>query len=354
MAHEIFGDRFISRKEPAWHRIARRIFDESEEITARQAMQEVAGGIDVRRAPVFYELDGVMTRSQEHAAIVRMPTPEDNAPRVFGVTSESWAAASYPDLAGALDELSKTHKVETAGILKKGGYAFLCFRAPDWAVKGTDPMRSYFAANFSLIPGLGHKVFHSPIRVVCWNTLTMAEGQSTINLRIPHAADALQRIQLAAALVSKFQEAQSKTRDIFDAFADHYITQAEARSVFEAAFPAPPLPAKVRLLKQTLSEAEAAVFRKSIDATLLEAIQAAEETYQRNCETVTKLRGAAIERYEAFEPSAMRGTAWAAYNAATEVSDWREGRGADESLLYGTRAQEKSRAFSKALALVEA
>jgi hypothetical protein len=56
---------------------------------------------------------------------------------------------------------------------------------------------------------------------------------------------------------------------------------------------------------------------------------------------------------EAFDPANLRGTVWAAYNAVTEVSDWREGRNADESALFGSRAQEKSRAFNAAYALVK-
>jgi hypothetical protein len=288
----------------------------------------------------------------DHVAIVRKPTVDDPQPVVLGVTSDAWVAASYPELAGALDDLATTHKVETAGVLKRGGLAFLCFRAPDWSVRG-DEMRSYFAATFSLTPGVGHKVFHSPVRVVCWNTLTMAEGQATINLSVPHASDSLQRIQLASRLVSQFKESQERTRAIFGAFADRRITGAEAEAIFAAAFPNPPVPAKVRLIKSQLNEVEAEVFKRALTPDMLQGITTAQEQYDRACERAAALRNAAVEQFEKFEPTILAGTAWAAYNAATEISDWREGRGADESALFGSRAKEKARAFGAALELVE-
>jgi hypothetical protein len=38
-------------------------------------------------------------------------------------------------------------------------------------------------------------------------------------------------------------------------------------------------------------------------------------------------------------------------NKVAENSDWREGSNADESLLFGSRAKEKARAFDAAVAL---
>jgi len=353
MAHEILGQRFIARSQPAWHNIAKRIFGEGETITAREAMVEVAGDVQVVRAPLFYEMDGKMTRADGQAAIVRKALPDSPSEVMLGVTSDKWAVTDYATLAGALDPLAAQYKVETAGLLKEGSLAFLCFRAEDWSVKG-DPMRSYFAANFSLQPGKGHKVFHSPVRVVCWNTNTQAENSATINLSIPHTADALQKIQLAAMLAARFVEMKDRAKAVFEAFAETYVTAAQAEAIFRAAFPQPSVPAKVRLLKQHLSESEAAEFKRLLTADLLMAVQVAEETYERQREQVAALIEECGRRYDAFKPANLKGTAWAAYNAVTEVSDWREGRNADYSAVLGTRAQEKSRAYVEAVKLLEA
>lgn len=352
MSHKILGDRFIARSKPGWHNIAKRIFSESEKITAREAMVEVAGDVDVVKVPMHYVIDGKQIES-DHCAIVRKPLSDDPAFKELGITSGSWTATSYAELAGALDDLSLKYPVETAGVLEDGGLAFLCLRAPDWDVKG-DEMRSYFAANFSLTPGKGHRVLHSPVRVVCWNTNTMAQGQATINLPIQHSSDALQKIQLAAKLVEQFRSMQDKAKAIFESFADLHISQKEADAIFAAAYPDPEVPSKIRLLKSMLSETEAESFKRALTADMLIGIQTAEEQYAKQCEQAVRLRSVASERFHLFDPPALRGTAWAAYNAVTEVSDWREGRGADTSLLFGSRAQEKSRAFAAAYEMIGA
>lgn len=350
MAHQIMGSRFISRSQPAWHNIAQRIFKADEVITAREAMKEVAGDIVIVRAPMTYTVDGV-TYTADDSAIVRKPTADDPQARYLGNVAGAWAVPDFAGLAGALDPLSKTHKVETAGVLNNGGLAFLCFRGEDWAVKG-DAMRSYFAANFSGTPGVGHKVFHSPVRVVCWNTNTMAEGSASINLGIPHSIDATQRIALAARLVAQFHEMKDAAKGIFEAFADRQVSAKDVDSIIYAAFQLPALPAKLRLLKTQLSETEAAAFKRALTPDLLEGLAKEQERYDRQCEATLRLREVARERFEAFDPANLRGTAWAAYNAVTEVSDWREGRGADEGALFGSRAKEKGRAYEAAAALV--
>lgn len=351
MAHLIMGNRFIARSKPAWHNIAKRIFSEDEQITARQAMAEVAGDISFIRSPLYAEIDGAQFKLDKQNAIFRKPTADDPSPLFLGMATDAWAMPTYAELAGALDDLSKTYKVETAGILQDGGLAFLCFRGEDWAIKG-DEMRSYFAANFSCTPGVGHKVFHSPVRVVCWNTNTMADEQATINLSIPHSADALQRIQLASKLVSQFHEMKDKSKAIFEAFADQQVTSKDVDTIIYAAFQLPALPAKLRLIKQQLSDTEAETFKRALTPNLLIDLEKAQDTYDKQCEMTMRLREVARERFESFDPANLRGTVWAAYNAVTEVADWREGRNADEGALFGGRAKEKSRAYEAAMALV--
>lgn len=354
MSHEIMGSRFLARSKPAWHNLGS-VFAEDEKLTASQAVARVAGDITFEKHPVYYGAPDAVGRPAFHEipdqrAIVRLATADSPA-KVLGLATDSWAADSYHDLARTLDPLHPSYPVETAGVLKDGGLLFLCFRGEDWAVKG-DAMRSYFAANLSMTPGEGHRIFHSPVRVVCWNTNTMAQGQATINLSVPHSADAKQRFTLAAKLVTQFAEMKDKAQAIFTAFGDRQVTAKDVDDIIYAAFQLPKLPSKLALLKHTLSETEAQAFRKGLTADLLLDLNREQERYDRQCETVAKLRDAARESFEKFNPANLRGTAWAAYNAVTEVADWREGRSADESALFGSRAQEKSRAFEAAMALV--
>jgi len=355
LSHEILGKRFIARSKPAWHEIADEIFPEDADVTATEAMAKVAGDVDVDSRELYYQNEsGAWTRAAKHVAIVRGPLKDDPKDKVFGVTSEGWVHASYKQLAAPLDAVSEKYKVETAALLKDGGLAFICFRAPDWAVKG-DEMRSYLTANFSLTPGTGHRLFTSNIRTVCWNTNTMGQSYSRINLAVPHTADALQKIELTAALVTEFEATQHKAKEVCEAFADRHVSREEAQAIFEAAFPKPNVPAKLRLFKDRLSDTEFESMKRGgiLTPDLLMGLETAQEKYDKDCETAEALQRCAYEQFEAFEPSRLGGTAWAAYNACTEVSDWREGRNAASSALFGSRAQEKSRAFAAAATLVK-
>lgn len=351
MSDNILGQRFITRERPAWHNLGT-IFPRDRVITASEAMIEVAGDVKASPYPLYYEIDGTRYRADKLVAIVRNKLPDDDQFRILGVTSDSWNALSYGKLAEALDPLSKTFKVETAGILNRGGLAFICFRAEDWDVRG-DEMRSYLCSNMSLTPGIGHSFFHSAIRVVCWNTNTTAKRQATINLRIPHDSDVLAKMELASRLVTQFVSVRNKTKEIFESFADTMIGSKDVENIFRAAFPDPALPTKLRLLKDQLSRDEAEVFKQSLTADLLRGLEKAQSDYDRGIETARILRETALERFERFDPPRLRGTAWGAYNAVTEVSDWRDGRNADQSALFGSRAQEKSRAFVKTLEIVK-
>lgn len=352
MSHEIMGQRFLSRDRPAWHGLGT-LFPAEERISASEAVTRVTGDVEVVTCPLTYELDGRAVALADHVAVVRKPTADSPLPVPFGVVGKRWKADSYPALARALDKLSETYRVETAGLLKDGRLCFLSLRGEEWDVKG-DGMQSYFVANLSLSPGKGHRVMHTPVRVVCWNTNNAARGQATINLSIPHGADAKQQIGIAGNLVARFREAQTKTKETCDAFASHAVTVDEAESIFAAAYPEPTVPKKVATLRNALGDEGAELFKRTLDADALSSLLKAEDNFEALLKRSRELRQVARERYAMFDPARLRGTAWAAYNAVTEVADWREGPNAAASALVGSRAQEKTRAFAQTAAVVAA
>ncbi|MDD5305203.1 MAG: DUF932 domain-containing protein [Elusimicrobia bacterium] len=357
MSHEILGQRFIGRVRPAWHELGT-IFPENEKLSAEEAVKRVAGDIQVVTVPLYFDLE-VNGKTQQYEAkdeveVVRMPTHDDPMPKTFGAVTKSWKPDSYTELGRVLNKLSETYRVETAGLLKDGSLCFLSFKAPSWDVKG-DPMESYLTANFSMVPGQAHRMFESDVRVVCWNTNTSAQSSASILLHIHHGMDAKQQMALAADLIIKFREAQNKTKELCEAFASKSCSVEQAAKIFKAAYPDPELPAKVRQFRNACGSAEAyETWKKSTDPQMQLTIAEAEERFEQLMQRQVKLRDTARTQFDKFLPNNLRGTVWAAYNAATEVSDWREGRGAAESCLYGTRAAEKGRAFAEAVKVIEA
>jgi len=331
-------------------------------ISPREAVARVAGDVQVVTRPLYYytgvgssqvaATDGASGGERvplpDQRVVLRRPTVDDDKFVALGVVSGKWHPASYVDLAEALDELGQKYRVETAGVLNKGGLCFLSLRAPDWSTAGGDEMRSYFIVNLSLTPGKAHKVMHAPVRVVCWNTNTMAEGQASFNLSIPHSADAKQRIGLAGNLVARFAEMQTRTKELFNAFERFKVTGDDVDLIWAAAWPEPPLPSRLKLLKETLTAEQSAMFSASLDPQALAQITQDQQAYERRQERRTALISEAGRRFDQFEPTAQRRTLWAAYNTVTEMADWRQGRAADQGSLWGERAREKARAFAAA------
>jgi hypothetical protein len=360
MSHEILGERFLGRSKPAWHGIGT-IFSADTVISSSEAVQRVAGDIRVEALPVAFQIpesweleENGLTRGwntmEKHRAIVMAPTEDQPHAEFFGLTSDNWEALSYVDLAKGLDELSRTYKVETAGVLKGGSICFISLRGDRWEVKG-DEITSYFVGNLSLKPGKAHAILHTPVRTVCWNTLTMAEERASINLAIAHNGDAARMIALAGDLIARFKECQERSKEAFDRFAEVNVTDEQVREVIEAAYPEPSMPKKLQLIHGNLTDEQATLFRGTLTPEALTDIVNLEEQYQSARERIERIRATTFERFEAFEcaDESCHGTVWAAYNACTEVSDWRQGRYADESTVWGSRAKEKSRAFLKCM-----
>jgi hypothetical protein len=180
----------------------------------------------------------------------------------------------------------------------------------------------------------------------------MAIEAATINIKIPHQADALEQMELAAQIVAAFHEAKEKTKTLCEAMAKRSLTVKEASEIFEAAYPMPSMPRKLQILYSNFpDEKERTVYTKDLDPDTMANIKLAEMRYQQLLGRTETLREMAQQEYSRFDRKDLRGTAWAAYNAVTAVADHREGRNAAESALVGSRAQEKTRAFSAAVAM---
>lgn len=352
MSHEIMGTRFMSRVKPAWHGIGT-IFAADLKITASEAVAKVAGDVHVVDAPLFhYDDDGVIQRIEKYKAIMRKPTADDAAWTVLGVTSENWHKIDYVDLAKALDPLSETYQLETCGLIFEGARLFMAFKGPDFAV-GVDQMQDYFLVELSMQPGVSHGVLASPVRAVCNNTCIMAHKQASISLKVPHGRAQVDRIGWAADLVAKFKSITATNLAIFEQFAKTQITNENLNVLFEAAWPIPAKPMDVQLIERIMTSQDQGAMKEAM-GDRFDRILKAQNQHAVRCERVLRLREAGLESFERFKPATMRGTVWAGYNAVTEVADWREGgRDADSSSVWGTRAQEKTRAFAAAMKIAD-
>lgn len=379
------------RNNPAWWD-SEGVHTFSDTPSASEAFERYGLDYKVVKKPAEYEvpIDGVFTlggvqktrrhRSEKSFVMLREPVPEDNVYRELGVVSESYTPVQNMDIASALDPLTtgeggrRPWPVAALGTLRKGAKTFCLLEAGESEVRSSastglvrrsDNLRHYFLVTDHKAGGGKLHICFTPVRVVCENTEVMALGLSDAHVQVSHNADVKAQLRMNVQLVSALEGARDRTLEIMQAMAEQSISIEQAGTVFSAAYPAPSVPGKGQGLRLALeANPELAVYlgrpgdlAKLLNqpSTTVEAAVQALERYDLMIEQQRELQADAALLYEKFndENPAFANTAWAAYNAVTELADWREGnKNKGVSVLLNQRAREKALASEAAAALV--
>ena len=353
MAHAIRGERFRHAKgtKPGWHNLGREFL--GSDPSASEAVREIVDDIHCVSAQHLYQLDDGSdpVAIPGRRDILLLPTADDKETRYLGTVTDQWEPVSYLDMAKNLDKLSESFPVETAAVLDNGERVLLSFRDREKWTVGGDDIYSYYVFVDSLKPGKGRFFRHTPIRNVCANTEALGKDLATVNLHIPHTKNAEAKVRLAADLVVQFSRLKENAKKVLDVFAATDINVDEFNAVLLAAYPNPLKPSILAAL-DGLEDFEQVLYKKNLrladpdSAAMAVSMDSAEERWFASKKKAVEIREAATEAFEEFDGQAT-GTVWAAYNAVTEISDWRSGRNADQSLLLGARSEEKVRAFDE-------
>lgn len=328
MSHNLFGDRFGDARKPAWHELGQ-VFDTK--VSAAQAYKKI-GQYEVVLEPAFA---GKVPLGKN--AILRRPTTDDPETRVFGIVGDDYTLLTPADVCSIWDE-QVAQPIETIGALGHGETFFLSTHLPTLDVKG-DEVENYLLVSNPMTGLMSAEIRVTPVRVVCQNTLIASDRAATQKLKIVHDHTASQRF--AEWLRETYENAETTARvlaDLFTAMASQRVRDAEARALFEAAYPTPTKPK---------TNATKAVMDQRI------------KWWEENVNLMERRREGAKVLFEGMgtgmDTKAAKGTLWGAYNAVVECEDYRKGRNDDQigaSALFGERAMAKKRAFEYAVAKV--
>jgi hypothetical protein len=348
MAANIFGQRFLGVREPAWHQIGTVL---PEPTTAVEGLKLVDGDFQIVKAPTFIEVQtlfGTQRLTDDgRYAIVREPTDDSMEYAVLGHCGEQYEIIQRADFAQALDKLTSRWPVETIGLLGKGETVFFTLDAGMIDVGGEE-VHQYFLV-FDRVDGkTSAKIAFTPVRVVCQNTLTVGLREATISAALDHRRNINRDFQFRIDLMDKMADAQRLTINTFELMAKSSITPEVADQIFAAAYPYPTRPAKMDLATAIEEDDEL------LSPLRLQGVRAS-DVFAYYCGRADTLRAGARELFGKFndEQPQLGNTVWAAYNAVTELADWREGEETvPVSALFGARATEKRRAFNAAAAVI--
>lgn len=300
-----------------WHRLGTRLAFPA---TAREAIS--AAGLDYRVAiRPLVTVDG--TEVPQKKAVIR-----EDCGTVLGVVGNAYVPVQNHQAFGFLDAVvaQRGLRYDTAGALGRGERIWMLARLPgSIRVGNSDDLVDKFLLLSNTHDGTtALRVFFTPIRVVCQNTLNLAERNGAgQGIAIQHKGDLHTKIGEAQRVLGLATVFYDDAAARIDLLAGHSPTPAQLERYFERVQPDP----------------------VDADATKARHIR---ESFQRLFETGIGL-----------EMPGVKGTTWAAYNAITEWVDHHRPTRAHHpaarssqrlhSAWFGSGAQLKARAWNLAV-----
>ncbi|HWL10552.1 MAG TPA: DUF932 domain-containing protein [Planctomicrobium sp.] len=303
--------------EPPWHGLGTRL---NEPATARQAMQ--AAGLD-------YQAD--LKPLQTTAGI---PVPQRKAVvhsetgNILGVVGNSYVPVQNAQAFGFLDSVVDEGELRyhTAGALGLGEKVWMLAKLPEEIrVKNSEDVTEQFLLLSNSHDGSSSlRVFFTPIRVVCANTLGMAERRGRgQGISIVHKGNLDMKVRQAREVLGMARRFYSDLSERIDRLASHSPSRRQLELYFETLYP---------------------------DGT---------DSKNRRAENVRKELFRLFESGRGQNIPQIRSTTWAAFNAVTEFVDHHRstrGRSAQErasrrleSAWFGSGARLKAQAWTLAL-----
>ena len=316
MSHEITatdGIVYAVGSEKPWHGLGTEV---DPNLNAIEVMNAAGLGWNVEKRPVLYSTkDGVSTIPGQ-VAIVRSDNED-----VLGITTNRYSPLTNTEGFSAFQPILDTGlaKIETAGSLKGGKIVWALARMQEeqLTVSEQDKITPYILLSFGHDGLRAIRGGFTPVRVVCWNTLTSAENSASSKLlRVFHRGDVKSHLD-------KVVEAMDLAMQEFRTTTEQYK----------------------KMLNTSISLADIRNYVKVV-------LDLEESTTNKRATNLINKVTALAENGIGSELAS--GTVWGAYNAITQHLSHEAGRNADNryaSLWFGQGADVNRRAFNEALKL---
>lgn len=120
------------------------------------------------------------------------------------------------DILDIADPLMSSYYVETAGRLFNGGKVFIVFKLKDKIVVGNNDVVDNYVVLMDSRDGRAPKLYLTPVRVVCNNTLNLSLGQIKAESKgLRHTANVVGRINDAVVEMGLLEKESEKLETVF-------------------------------------------------------------------------------------------------------------------------------------------
>jgi len=311
--------------ETPWHGLGTKLKGPA---TSKEAIK--AAGLDwqVGKYDLYAKVkSGSMKKVPDYFATVR---EDEWSP--LGVVGKSYTPLQNSEAFSFFDGVVGAKKAifETAGALGRGEKIWILAKLPgEIKVLNQDITKKYLLLYNGHDGGTVVGVKFTPVRVVCQNTLVMAQGGQEQTFRVYHYPDVKTNLE--------------KVEDLLGIIKNNYDSIEEIMKKLSL----------VKLPDNYFSKYLQAVVR---DSTNLDSPRA-EVKNDRNARIREEIKRLAVSG-RGTEIKGVRGTLWGGYNAVTEFVDYRDTRREDKAgenrldrILFGRGADLKTRAFSVAASM---
>ena len=305
-----------------WHKLGTQV---DKVMTAAEAL--VAAGLSwaVKKVPALYT---GTTQNSHGSGIFTVPNKfvtvrEDNE-QALGVVGSDYTVLQNKEAFSFFDAIvgEKLAIYHTCGSLKGGQLVWLLAKLPQSIkVLGVDQVDGYVLLRNSHDGSSAVSVLNTPVRVVCWNTLSAALSGADKAFHIRHTASMGQKVKAAREALGIVSQSLLE-----------FGQQAE-------------LLARTKLNTQMVDQ-----FLQGLGMGKKEGESSRAENKR---DAVLQL----IDTGYGNRQDAIKGSLWTAYNAVTQLVDHNDGERSDDtklgSLWFGAGAQLKAKALEVATTLAK-
>lgn len=328
MAHNLnkVGDKvsmFYYGDQP-WHKLGQRLDNPA---TAVEAIS--ASGLDYevgKEAIYFHDGFGKLKNYEGKVVTYRKDTGDQ-----LGIVGEGYKIVQNAEAFNFFDVLVGEGQAiyHTAGALGRGERVWILAKLPnDIVVNGSDKVEKYLVLTNSHDGLSTLKVYFTPIRVVCQNTLTASLRDAKSGISIRHSGNISGKIEEARKVLNISVNYYDQFEKIVKGMGQVKITKDQAVLYFSE-------------VMSSFSKADGVEMSKQTEAKV------------EICQSLF-VNGMGNDNPD------VKGTLWTAYNAVTEFCDYHrgikgmdlQGSGRINDALFGTGAGIKAVAFDQAMAMV--
>lgn len=342
MSVNIFGERYMSSRQPAWGEIGESVAG----VSAKEAVDKTDLNYEVMKLPLYVNVGGKKVEVDGKKLVARVISEEDSYIVPFGVVSDDYGVIQNSQIAEMLDLVAKEWPIDTVGSLSYGKRAFFSLKSEDFDVND-DPVNGYFLLVDDKTGTFSLKMAFTPVRVLCQNTLITGLAAATATVRIQHTSQVVADAELRMKMLAAMSRSKQSLVNQFKYMGETKISEKNAADVIEAAYPMPSVPSK--MIDLSILDEEVLM---EYDEAARDEIKHVRETWEYYCDRTQVFRDGAMEMFQKFndENPKVAMTLWSVYNAVVETEDYREGGySVPESTLFGLRANAKKRAFRAAV-----